>query len=32
VSEIDLANAHGFFRRAGFARTSYRFAKPQTNN
>jgi ribosomal protein S18 acetylase RimI-like enzyme len=32
VSDIDLANAHGFFRRAGYARSSYRFAKPQTNN
>ena len=28
VSDIDLANAHGFFRRLGYERTSYRFAKP----
>jgi N-acetylglutamate synthase-like GNAT family acetyltransferase len=28
LSDIDLANAHGFFRRLGYARTSYRFAKP----
>jgi ribosomal protein S18 acetylase RimI-like enzyme len=27
VSDIDLANAHGFFRRLGFERTSYRLAK-----
>ena len=28
VSDIDLANAHGFFRRLSYERTSYRFAKP----
>lgn len=28
VSDIDLANAHGFFRKAGYERTSYRFLKP----
>ncbi|HEY0012068.1 MAG TPA: GNAT family N-acetyltransferase [Allosphingosinicella sp.] len=27
VSDIDLANAHGFFRKAGYERTSYRFRK-----
>jgi ribosomal protein S18 acetylase RimI-like enzyme len=27
VSDIDLANAHGFFRRHGYERTSYRFAR-----
>jgi ribosomal protein S18 acetylase RimI-like enzyme len=27
VSDIDLADAHGFFRRRGYERTSYRFAK-----
>ena len=27
VSDIDLANAHGFFRRRGYERTSYRFAR-----
>jgi N-acetylglutamate synthase-like GNAT family acetyltransferase len=27
VSDIDLDNAHGFFRRLGYERTSYRFAK-----
>ena len=28
VSDIELANSHGFFRRHGYERTSYRFAKP----
>lgn len=27
VSDIDLGNAHGFFRRLGYERTSYRLAK-----
>ena len=27
VSDIDLANAHGFFRKQGYERTSYRFRK-----
>jgi GNAT superfamily N-acetyltransferase len=27
LSEIDFSNAHGFFRRSGYERTSYRFAK-----
>jgi ribosomal protein S18 acetylase RimI-like enzyme len=27
VSNIELSNAHGFFRRLGYERTSYRFAK-----
>ncbi|HEX8216193.1 MAG TPA: GNAT family N-acetyltransferase, partial [Allosphingosinicella sp.] len=27
VSDIDLANAHGFFRKLGYQRSSYRFAK-----
>lgn len=27
MSNIDLRSAHGFFRRLGFAETSYRFAK-----
>jgi N-acetylglutamate synthase-like GNAT family acetyltransferase len=28
VSDIDLDNAHGFFRRLGYERTGYRFARP----
>ena len=28
VSDIDLANAHGFFRKLGYDRSSYRFSKP----
>ena len=32
LSDIDLDNAHGFFRGRGYERTSYRFAKPQTKN
>lgn len=27
TSNIDLSNAHGFYRKLGFERTSYRFAK-----
>ncbi len=27
MSDIDIRSAHGFFRRLGFAETSYRFAK-----
>ncbi len=27
TSEIDFASAHGFFRRAGYERTSYRFGR-----
>jgi N-acetylglutamate synthase-like GNAT family acetyltransferase len=27
VSDIDLSNAHGFFRKRGYERTSYRFRK-----
>lgn len=27
MSNIDIRSAHGFFRRLGFAETSYRFAK-----
>jgi ribosomal protein S18 acetylase RimI-like enzyme len=28
TSNVDLSGAHGFYRRLGFERTSYRFAKP----
>jgi predicted N-acetyltransferase YhbS len=28
VSDIELTNAHGFFRKLGYGRTSYRFLKP----
>ncbi|HYI38850.1 MAG TPA: GNAT family N-acetyltransferase [Allosphingosinicella sp.] len=28
TSQVDLSGAHGFYRRLGFERTSYRFAKP----
>ena len=27
TSNVDLSGAHGFYRRLGFERTSYRFAK-----
>jgi ribosomal protein S18 acetylase RimI-like enzyme len=32
VSDIDLDNAHGFLRRLGYKRTSYRFAKRTAND
>ena len=28
TSNVDLSGAHGFYRRLGFERTSYRFARP----
>jgi ribosomal protein S18 acetylase RimI-like enzyme len=28
TSNVDLSGAHGFYRKLGFERTSYRFAKP----
>jgi ribosomal protein S18 acetylase RimI-like enzyme len=27
TSNVDLSGAHGFYRRLGFERTSYRFSK-----
>ncbi|HYG30491.1 MAG TPA: GNAT family N-acetyltransferase [Allosphingosinicella sp.] len=32
VSDIDFEHAQGFFRRLGYERTSYRFAKPAAGN